>query len=246
MTPSQSSTKSLSYSAPISVTLAGDNVTSYGRPAVMLAINKRAVVSVSRQEYQGDHMVKGIYTKVYQAIFGEAPSSMKILVNLPNKPEYRSVQSAIIVCFVALLLDQKNGKKTSIAEIQKTAFAIEKKLFAQYSHAQTVNSMQGGLVYYRKEFEFYKTIMKLPMKLPHGFLTNLGLKEPVSLKEDTEFREEGLHEQEKKCKRLVFAIAQENITEWKQEIITIDAHSDMYLSEGNDTLEESHTGLIVG
>lgn len=232
-------------SAPLSVTIAGDDVTSYGRPALMIALNVRVVVSASTLDYEGDPRIKDIYTQVYQEIYSAQPSSMKVSVEIPLDAGVRALQSALIVCFVAYLLSQKLEKNAPISEIQKRAFSLEKKLFQQYSHAQTINSIQGGLMYYRKEFEFYKTIMKLPMKLPRGFLTDMTLELPKSTQRDTEFEQEKLQESEKKCKRLVFAIGQENLEEWKREILKSGDHTDIHLSEGSDTLEESHSGLIV-
>ena len=94
-------------SAPLSVTIAGDDVTSYGRPALMIALNVRVVVSASTLDYEGDPRIKDIYTQVYQEIYSAQPSSMKVSVEIPLDAGVRALQSALIVCFVAYLLSQK-------------------------------------------------------------------------------------------------------------------------------------------
>jgi len=235
-----------SYSAPLCVTLSGDDVALYGRPVVMLAVEKRVVVTESEKNtiYDGD--TDAIYSAVYEEIFGTPPKEKKYRVEIPLKSSFRALQAPLIVCFVALLLTKKHISRPSIDEIQRIAFSIEKALFGQYSHAQTVCCIQGGLVYYRKEFEFYKTIMKLPMKVPKGFLSQIALNFPEGLKEQSlKFSAKALTESEKYTKRLVFAISQERKADWIESLLQNKNISDMFFSPGNDDFEESQQGLIV-
>lgn len=234
------------YSAPVSITLSGDDVALYGRPALMLALENRVVVSESEMNNEYDSETELIYSAIYKEIFGTLPAERKYHVEIPFKSSYRAVQAALIVCFAAQLLIKKHKTTPRSDVIQKVSYSVEKALFGQYSHAQTVCCIQGGLVYYRKEFEFYKTIMKLPMKVPKGFLNECALICPENPQHTfPKFSAKALSESEKLTKRLVFTVSQENKKEWIKSILQSNNASDLYVSQGTDTFEESHNGLTV-
>lgn len=237
--------KSHSYSAPICITLSGDDVTAFGRPAVMISIKKYVVVTSTDEAVEPDVVIDEIYADVYKEVYGEAPETPRsLMVHVPYQSSLRAVQAAIIVCLSAQLLSQKIKNKPSESDIQRVAYSVERMRFQQYSHAQTVCCLQGGLIYYRKEFEFYKTTVKLPMKLPKGFLDNVSIARPTSSKSHSpKFSTKALTESEKNTKRLVFAISQERRTDWIESLFQNKNTSDLYFSPGEESIEESHKGL---
>lgn len=237
--------KTHSYSAPICLTLSGDDVTAFGRPAVMISIKKHVVVMPTDIEVEPDSLIDEVYADVFKEVYGKAPKKLRSMkVYTPYDSSLRAVQAALIVCFSAYLLAQKGENKPSESDIQRIAYAVERKRFQQFSHAQTVCCTQGGLIYYRKEFEFYKTTVKLPMKLPKGFLSKLEITAPKSSKGMlAEFSAKALTDSEKLSKRLVFAISQERKADWIECLLQNKNTSDLYFSSGKESFEESLRGL---
>ena len=235
------------FSAPICISLCGDDVAAYGRPALMLALNRYVTLTPSDEsQYEHDEHVQKLYSLVRKYAQAKTPSELSFEIHMPFNSSYRSVQSAIIVCLSAYVLFQKFGKAAPITEVQKVAYAAEKEAFQQYSHAQTVSSSQGGLIYYRKEFEFYKTIVKLPMKLPDGFLNGLTIAEPKEFTiQPQEYSPEYSSDQERICKRLVFAVTQERKIDWRESLFFRIDSSDLYLSEGKENFQEDHKGFSL-
>lgn len=236
-----------SYSAPLCITLSGDDGAAFGRPAVMISIKKYVIVCPSDEVVPSNSVIDDVYTDVYKEVYGKVPQhKRRLIVHVPYESSLRAVQAALIVCFSAYLLTQRTKKKALESDVQRIAYAVERRRFQQFSHAQTVCSIQGGLIYYRKEFEFYKTTVKLPMKLPHEFLNDLKITIPRnSAGKLSDLSAKALIESEKRTKRLVFAISQERKKDWTESLLENKNTSDVYFSFGKESFEESHTGLIV-
>ena len=113
MTQTDKTASILQYSAPICITLAGDTVTQYGRPALMIALDERVSVYPSTTEHHLDKTVHDIYSLVYERINHASPRSMKCKVYLPYDIEYRAVQSALIVCLVAWVLCEQHVERNT-------------------------------------------------------------------------------------------------------------------------------------
>lgn len=233
--------KSLTYSAPIPVTLAGSAGAPFGGSVLMIALDPgvRLEVTVKSGKKCAEEYEK-LVEIVEAEIFGKAEAS-KYIVKITHSYSgaQRSVQAACIVGLTAALLELKNGEKPSHEHIQKLAYQADKKFFKQHSYAQTVVSAGGGIVFYRKEFVFYKTVMKLPMKLPEGFLKGISIVHGM-----VEESEKGSYD--RIVRQLVFAIQTESTDKW-QELIDSErgiGMGDMTLQRHKSTsLQENHSGV---
>lgn len=188
------------YSAPVCLTIAGGR--SPFEPALMCAHPQRVKVSVVQNESP----------QIVPACLREIMQIHSDLYPLPDSPKYTwrvelpdgivdthmGVQSALISAFCACSLHISTGLPAIPSDVQKMAYQIEKKLFKLASHGQTTTSTVGGLVFYRKEFEFHKTVFKIPAHLPKDFNIEANLTGQPKRNIDTTIR------------RLVVAIIRED------------------------------------
>lgn len=243
--------KKVSYKAPLCITLFGDTVASYGKPTIMVAIDSYVEASTVEEEQNHDEKTKSILLLVAKELAVPKSVLKNIRVQSEYSLDYPAVQAACIVAVVATVLSFTNKTKPGLQIVQQNSYSIERKFFKNSSHAQTVTSVQGGLIFYRKEFEFYKTVMKLPMKLPIDFLVGIGLTTPQKITERIPtFKQDILIEAEKRMKRAVMAIQTESFNEWKQlieeELIVSsphDLHMSFKTSKNNRPITEAQIGL---
>jgi hypothetical protein len=122
------------------------------------------------------------------------------------------VCAASIVAATACYMEH-TGQEASRDVLQKTAFALEKKMLKNHAHALTTTSIQGGLIFYRKEFEFYKSVFALPAKIPNEFVKHMqaGAPQPEKMRNYSTARY---------IRRLVFAIMREDMEMFKETFDT--------------------------
>lgn len=206
--------KPISYSAPVCATLTGDSDARYGKPSLMIALRKRVSVSISDKPSDDSDMREIVH--IAREVTGA--QSVHVDGTWPGSLSQRSVQAgalcAVVGCLLAHNDPNKNPRK---AYIQELSYKAEKRLFGQYSHAQTVASVQGGILFFRKEFEFYRTVLKIPAKLPKThekiFSQILCSQTELLSKKPTH-----AHSSEKTTKRLVFAIMSEDVRMFKKAL----------------------------
>lgn len=167
----------ITISAPGKVHLLGEHAVVYGRPAFLAAIDKRISITISsseKKEIKGDRA----YTKVTQQLLGILEKEIKktirnirietycIQVNskIPIRYGLGSSASLSVSLAAALLSFLK------ISWDNKTIFDIaykgEKFFHGNPSGGDLAVVLQGGFLWFRKEFEFLKTFASLPFK-PH-------------------------------------------------------------------------------
>lgn len=232
--------KKISYSAPGKVILSGEHAVVYGKPAVVCAIDKRLTLTITpmnKTVYTDSVMpilettVKDFLKQKNERIIKtgysyEVSSTIPIGRGLGSSAAY----SAVIA---AGLLELFTGKQWAITDINMCAYKIEKYFHKNSSGVDTSTSVMGGLIYYRKEFEFLKTISSLSIKIPKYFTETLILIDTGKPTESTGEMvqnvgslfnsnpvktEKYLNEIEKITKRLVVSLMKEDITLFKESI----------------------------
>lgn len=189
---------------PLSVTIAGHEDAEIGKPVLMMALDM-PVTALFADTYSSDAIQ--FITETAEKIL-EIEATAPIHIDAPFSDKYMSVQASAIVSITELLLHDKLAEKPHPAHVQQQAYEIEKSIFKNNSHGQTVAAVQGGLIYFRKEFQFFRTVFQIPGKLDDKTEKSLYIYESESVAKDYS---KVFHEDvEKNIKRLVFAIRSEN------------------------------------
>ncbi len=232
--------KSIRYSAPGKVILSGEHAVVYGKPALVCAIDKRLSVTFNSAK-------KTEYTDTIFPILEKSVSDFLIAKKITfNKREYTySVESSIPIgrglgssaaycaCISAGLLELFTGREWEKEEINICAYQMEKYFHKNSSGVDTSTSIMGGLIYYRKEFEFLKTISSLAIKIPKRFIDSLVLIDTGKPNETTgemvqavgalynkesDNMEMLLSEMEKTTKRIIVSLMKEDTLFFKENI----------------------------
>lgn len=169
----------VTYSAPAKIILSGEHAVVYGKPAIVSAINKRLTFTVEDGKQKPDGNVDFIaeivkeYLTASSKDFKDKPYKTSVSSDIPRKRGMGS-SAAYSVASVAAFLEFFTGsKKYSPETINNLAYKAEKHFHKNPSGVDQTASCFGGLVYFRKEFEFLKGIYKLSYKLPKSISDNL-------------------------------------------------------------------------
>ncbi len=206
-----------SYAAPLGIVLSGEEGIPYGKPALGCAVDLWITVSEGSKEEEGAHYIDEIVQEVEKETKKSFGGKVHVAVDyLEGLSSSLSLQAAEIVATTAFLYELFMKKPASAELISNLAFRVHKKIDPQASGLYTSLSTFGGLIYFRKEFEFLKGIYKLPYKIPPHIEKKLVVSFSQSerleklLKKDFKKGELELIEQEKKTKRMLVAIVKED------------------------------------
>ncbi len=141
--------------------------------------------------------------------------------------------AALCTAAVAALLEWYTGHEFEKEKVNLVSYQAEKYFHSNASGADVSTSCFGGLIYYRKEFEFLKTISSLSFKLPKRIEQNLFLIDTgkpaestgdmvqmvrTRINKDPEKTEKLLSEIEKQTKRMVVSIIKEDMDFFKKSM----------------------------
>lgn len=240
----KTSKKITSYSAPAKVILAGEHAVVYGRPAIVSAIDLRLKFSItnsarSSKDGNTSEVVLMIAQKVKEHLkrekikFNERSFGFKIASEIPIGRGLGS-SAAFCVAVSAALLEFYSGRQFDKSVVNNIAYQCEKFFHKNPSGVDVSASCFGGLIYFRKEFEFLKNISALNFKIPKKIEENLYLIDSGKPFESTgemvelvgesynkkpDFIEEVFNDIEKTTKRMVVSIIKEDVDFFAKTIV---------------------------
>jgi mevalonate kinase len=254
--------KFVTYLTPAKVILSGEHAVVYGKPALTLALGKYIEVTVSEEgpsDADVEPFIKPVIETVHEYIKKEFPDTKLIqpsvtVVNAIPIGRGLGSSAAFAVGLSAALLHFYTGKEPDKNIVNTLAYKAEKHFHGTPSGADNTTCCFGGLIFFRKEFEFLKTISALNAKLPETIESHLILIDSGKPEEPTsemvkqvrmfynkypEKAEEILGKIEKLTKRMVVAVVKEDAKSF-QEILS---ENQKYL-EMLDVVSDSTKALL--
>lgn len=232
--------KLITYRAPAKIIFSGEHCVVYGKPAIVSAIQQYLTISVWEEKKEiHDQNILFVVKTIQEYLIKRKIQIIKSDFNFSIKstiPIGRGLGSsaAFSVACSAAFLEYFSGKQFEKEEINNVAYQIEKKFHVRPSGVDTSASCFGGLIYFRKEFEFLKTISNLHIKIPKRIEDRLYLIDSGQPSETTSEmvqkvgmrynkspkRMDSLFSQiEKITKRLVVSIVKEDGAFFQQNIL---------------------------
>ncbi len=167
------------YSAPAKIILSGEHSVVYTKPAFVSAVDFHltATIQEGRGKPHSDFTEKAI--KYADKIVLDYLKKEKITPDIRTYgitiestiPEGRGMGSSAAFCVAlsAALLHFYTSREWDKQTISSLAYHCEKYFHGIRSGVDVSASTYGGLIFYRKEFEFLKTISALNFKIPKSF-----------------------------------------------------------------------------
>ncbi len=234
----------ISYSAPAKVILSGEHSVVYGKPAFVTAIDLRLTVSIQEGEKGEKHQaIEHIEELVLSYLRKEKPVSKKSFIWDISSDiligRGMGSSAAFCVATVAALLHFYTGKEHDKQVINSLAYQAEKFFHGMPSGVDVSASCFGGLIFYRKEFEFLKHISSLNFKIPTQFQDHLLLVDSGKPSETTaemvkavgkryneipKEMEQTIMQIEKITKRMVVSIMKEDLNMFAESIKDNQTH----------------------
>lgn len=156
-------------SAPGKIHLMGEHSVVYGKPALLTAINRRLFVRIDSTENVNVacdaeivHQCLSIMQKTYH--IEDIPGmNITITSTIPIGSGLGSSASLAVATLGALHLFLKKGwNPTTINEL---AYEVEKTQHGNPSGGDNTAVTFGGFLWYRREFEFLKSMWQLPFRI---------------------------------------------------------------------------------
>jgi mevalonate kinase len=185
----------ISISVPAKIHLLGEHSVVYGKPALLAAINKRIFVTIASSKTRKILGIKGSADRVkvlleileaevkrkfklkeIEAYSVSIKSEIPVGSGLGSSAALSASLTAAILYFLKKPLDNK-----IIFEI---AYVGEKYFHGNPSGGDLAAVIEGGFLWFRKDFEFLKTFLPLPFK-PHKNIKQFVLINSGKPKEST-------------------------------------------------------------
>lgn len=175
----------VTVSVPGKVILMGDHAVVHGKPALVAAINKRMYITITDAVETGEsdayvHFIMGLLEKELKQQF--PPLNITISSDVP--PGYHLGTSAMVAVGTIAALLYATKKIWNPQRVNQFAYEAEKKQHGTPSGVDNTTITFGGLLWYRKELEFLKSMWQLPFK-PSKKLHNFFLIKTTKPKETT-------------------------------------------------------------
>lgn len=231
---------SIRYSAPAKIILSGEHASVYGKPTLISALNLRLTISlIQKSKTKPDKIISHIanvvkkYLYTQKIPFDNKSYQSDITSHIPSGRNLGS-SAALSVASTAAFLHFYTGSEFKRDIINLLAYEVEKKFHGNPSGGDNSTSCYGGLVYFRKEFEFLKSFSPLDFKIPQSFTKRLFIidsgkplettKEMVvnivgnKYKKETKKIEDIFNNIEKITKRMTVSIATSDINVFRAAI----------------------------
>ncbi len=164
----------VTVSVPGKIHVMGEHAVVYGKPALIAAINRRLRVTILEKSnpvhkenitihaQDDDSYIRHALEVCRQQLSLAALPSMDIEVTSDIKSGYHLGSSAAIAVAVVGALSFFAKKIWNPMQINTIAYEVEKKQHGNPSGGDNTTVCMGGMVWFRKELEFLKSIWQIP------------------------------------------------------------------------------------
>lgn len=220
------------FSTPAKIHLMGEHSVVHGKPALLAAIDKRITVSVTDSATSHEDVIPEKLRKVIeesiktQCSISKIPiyyvsisSDIPIGLGLGSSAAMSAAFTAALLTFLEIKFDN--------ALLFKIAYEGERLFHGNPSGGDLAVSIEGGLLYFRKEFEFLKSFSHLPFPISENIkpfiIINSGKPDESTLE-----MVKNVGEQKKENPELINAIFEDQELQTKNLVLS--------LKEGNEDL----------
>ncbi len=204
----------ITVSAPGKIHLLGEHSVVYGKPAILAAIDKRLYVTIKTQNKkeiiiniaEKDNIVREAI-RVFKKSFAinKLPSlEITVTSQIPSGSGLGSSAALSAALLGGLMKSMKNIWNPQ--KINELTYEVEKTAHGNPSGADNTTIVFGGLIWFRREFDFLKSIWSLPMtayKIPKFAIIDSG--KPVESTREMVSNVARLYEKEKKKMSEIFS-----------------------------------------
>lgn len=165
----------VTVSAPAKIHLMGEHFIVYGKPAILTTINKRLKVTVSQNKVfkidsaQNPYLIKQAVKVVNKRLGINKLPQVKIKIESEIPVGYHIGSSAAVSVAIVSALLFFLKKIWNLKVINELSYEVEKYQHKNASGGDNTVITYGGLIWYRKELEFLKSIWQLPFSLSKKF-----------------------------------------------------------------------------
>jgi len=216
----------IKISVPGKIIITGEHAVVYGKPALAAAIDNRLTVTLTtypklREAGSRYAMSKGKLVKKAVEIMKNylgtrflTNFNLQILSDIPSGAGMGSSAALGVGIVTAFLCAATGNSQLDHRLINELAYKVDKFQHGNPSGVDTSTVTFGGFVWYRKEFEFLKSLFKFQFKvansLQHFYLINTGKPKESTKEMIVKFKPNSLNEFEQVTKQITQAIHDED------------------------------------
>ena len=216
----------IKISVPGKIIITGEHAVVYGKPALAAAIDNRLTVTLTtypklREAGSRYAMSKGKLVKKAVEIMKNylgtrflTNFNLQILSDIPSGAGMGSSAALGVGIVTAFLCAATGNSQLDHRLINELAYKVDKFQHGNPSGVDTSTVTFGGFVWYRKEFEFLKSLFKFQFKvansLQHFYLINTGKPQESTKEMIVKFKPNSLDEFEQVTKQITQAIHDED------------------------------------
>lgn len=168
--------KKVTVSAPGKLHISGEHAVVYGKPTLIVATSLRLYVTLEKGATPrlSEVRKKDTYLDAICSVFEKKHNvtiDADIGIAIASTVPVRSGMGSSAALAVALIgaLSAWQGLPWNAQAINESAYQAEKAKHENSSGSDPAVATHGGLLWYRKELEFLKTLWLLPFKIPKTF-----------------------------------------------------------------------------